>query len=46
MRVTQSMYYDNLYGTNNSKLNRELFDVNKGTDFKDLISIPVKSEYY
>jgi len=29
MRVTQSMYYDNLYGTNNSKLNKELFDVNK-----------------
>ena len=29
MRVTQSMYYDNLYSTNNSKLNRELFDVNK-----------------
>ena len=29
MRVTQSMYYDNLYGANNSKLNKELFDVNK-----------------
>ena len=29
MRVTQSMYYDQLYGTNNSKLNKELFDVNK-----------------
>ena len=29
MRVTQSMYYDNLYGTNNSKLNKQLFDVNK-----------------
>jgi flagellar hook-associated protein 3 FlgL len=29
MRVTQSMYYDSIYGNNNSKLNRELFDVNK-----------------
>jgi flagellar hook-associated protein 3 FlgL len=29
MRVTQSMYYDNLYGTNNSNLNKRLFDVNK-----------------
>lgn len=29
MRVTSSMYYDNLYGTNNSKLSKELFDVNK-----------------
>ncbi|WP_457744007.1 flagellin N-terminal helical domain-containing protein [Sulfurimonas sp.] len=29
MRVTSSMYYDNLYGTNNLKLNNELFDVNK-----------------
>jgi len=29
MRVTQSMYYDNLYSANNSKLSKELFDVNK-----------------
>ena len=29
MRVTTSMYYDSIYGSNNSKLNRELFDVNK-----------------
>ena len=29
MRVTSSMYYDSIYGTNNSKLNKELFDVNK-----------------
>jgi len=29
MRVTTSMYYDNIYGKNNSKLNKELFDVNK-----------------
>lgn len=29
MRVTNSMYYDNLYGTNNSKLSKKLFDVNK-----------------
>ena len=29
MRVTSSMYYDNLYGANGSKLNKELFDVNK-----------------
>ena len=29
MRVTSSMYYDNLYGTNNSKLSKKLFDVNK-----------------
>ena len=29
MRVTSSMYYDSLYGTNNLKLNNELFDVNK-----------------
>jgi len=29
MRVTSSMYYENLYGTNNSKLNKQLFDVNK-----------------
>ncbi len=29
MRVTSSMYYNNLYGTNNSKLSQELFDVNK-----------------
>ena len=29
MRVTQSMYYDSLYGKNHTKLSRELFDVNK-----------------
>lgn len=29
MRVTSSMYYENLYGSNNSKLNKKLFDVNK-----------------
>ena len=29
MRVTSSMYYENLYGANGSKLNKELFDVNK-----------------
>ncbi len=29
MRITQSMYYKNLYGTNNSQLNNKLFDVNK-----------------
>ena len=29
MRVTSSMYYENLYGANNSKINKELFDVNK-----------------
>jgi len=29
MRVTSSMYYENLYGSNNSKLNQRLFDVNK-----------------
>ena len=29
MRVTSSMYYHSLYGTNNSKLSNELFDVNK-----------------
>jgi len=29
MRVTQSMYYDSIYGTNNQKLSQELFDVNK-----------------
>ena len=29
MRVTPSMYYDSLYGKNNTKLSRELFDVNK-----------------
>ncbi len=29
MRVTSSMYYKSLYGTNNSKLNDRLFDVNK-----------------
>ncbi len=29
MRVTTSMYYDNIYGNNNSKLSKELFDVNR-----------------
>jgi len=29
MRVTNSMYYENLYGEQNSKLNKKLFDVNK-----------------
>jgi len=29
MRVTQSMYYDSIYGTNNQKLSKELFNVNK-----------------
>ena len=29
MRVTSSMYYESLYGANGSKLNKELFDVNK-----------------
>lgn len=29
MRVTASMYYNSLYGTNNLKLNNDLFDVNK-----------------
>ena len=29
MRVSQSMYYDNIFSNNNSKLNKELFDVNK-----------------
>lgn len=29
MRVTSSMYYDNIYANNNSKLSKELFDVNK-----------------
>ena len=29
MRVTQSMYYNNIFDNNNSKLNKELFDVNK-----------------
>ncbi len=29
MRVTSSMYYDSLYGSNNSKLSERLFDVNK-----------------
>lgn len=29
MRVTSSMYYHSLYGTNNLNLNSELFDVNK-----------------
>ena len=29
MRVSSSMYYDNIYGTNTQKLDKELFDVNK-----------------
>jgi len=29
MRVTSSMYYDSLYGNNNLKLSKELFDVNR-----------------
>ncbi|MBL4730958.1 MAG: flagellar biosynthesis protein FlgL [Sulfurimonas sp.] len=29
MRITQSMYYKNLYSTNNSQLQTKLFDVNK-----------------
>ncbi len=29
MRVTSSMYYDNIYGNNESKLSKRLFDVNK-----------------
>jgi len=29
MRVTSSMYYNNIYGNNNSKLSKELFDVNR-----------------
>ncbi len=29
MRITSNMYYKNLYGTNNSKLSKDLFDVNK-----------------
>ena len=29
MRVTQSMYYSNLYGPSNPKINKELFDVNR-----------------
>ena len=29
MRITQSMYYKSLYGTNNSQLQTKLFDVNK-----------------
>ena len=29
MRVTQNMYYKNIYGQNNSQLNSKLFDVNK-----------------
>jgi len=29
MRITQSMYYDSIYSNNNSKLNKELFDVNR-----------------
>lgn len=29
MRISSSMYYENLYGSNNSKINQRLFDVNK-----------------
>jgi len=29
MRITSSMYYANIFGSNNNKLNQELFDVNK-----------------
>ena len=29
MRITSSMYYENMYGTNNSKIQTKLFDVNK-----------------
>lgn len=29
MRVTQSMYYNNIFSTSNSRLNKQLFDVNK-----------------
>lgn len=29
MRVTSSMYYNNIFGTNHSKISKELFDVNK-----------------
>jgi flagellar hook-associated protein 3 FlgL len=29
MRVTSSIYYDSLYGNNNLKINKELFDVNR-----------------
>lgn len=29
MRITSSMYYNNLYSKNNTKLNQNLFDVNK-----------------
>lgn len=29
MRVTSSMYYDNLYSNQNSRMNKQLFDVNK-----------------
>ena len=29
MRITSSMYYKNVYGDSNSKLSKELFDVNK-----------------
>ncbi len=29
MRITSNMYYKSLYGTNNSKLSDQLFDVNK-----------------
>ena len=29
MRITQSMYFKNIYGENNSQLSKKLFDVNK-----------------
>jgi len=29
MRITSSMYYNNLFGKNNTKINENLFDVNK-----------------
>ncbi|MDF1879272.1 flagellar biosynthesis protein FlgL [Sulfurimonas sp. SAG-AH-194-C20] len=29
MRVTQSMYYNNIFSTSNSRINQQLFDVNK-----------------
>ncbi len=39
MRITSSMYYNNLYSKNNTKLNQNLFDVNKQ------ISSGLKIEY-
>jgi len=39
MRITSSMYYTNIFGSNNSKINQELFDVNKQ------ISSGLKIEY-